>query len=467
VKDPLKVPQQIIDESLTLAIFDKKFLSRLVKCVTLDSFKPRSQRGYPISYEVAKICYKYYQENEEAPAHYIGTLLLPVLEALDSTVRSFYLQYTDKLFELFDQADSFNREFLLKELKRIAHSRTISKIAQDADQTVLRGDLEKAREKLLTGYKSTLDTGELNTLDLLHDTLDFSTDLFAVNKVLNFDIPLIDSRVQRGIQRGELVTIMAGPKVGKTWFLTYLGENACWYGKKVLHITCELSKIDTAMRYTQMIGWLTNHSGVSDVDYRLFDDRGRATETRIVTCDTVQNSTAVDEAKKALRRGGGSIKVEYMSSASLSDIHSLLTLLDAELGWRPDLLIVDYVEMMKLDSNDRRNSIFETYKGLRDIANEYNLACITASQPNRTGMDRRIRSGTALAEDIRKAAVSDMIIAISPIDRDTRDLWFLYNRAGEGEFGCEFSICYKAGQVAIQSWPIQNQTDTDNSEEVL
>ena len=140
-----------------------------------------------------------------------------------------------------------------------------------------------------------------------------------------------------------------------------------------------------------------------EISYRRFDELGNVEDTIAIDVDTVRNTKAVNQARELLARGGGSIKMEYMSSASISDVHTLIALLEAEQDWKPDILIVDYVEMMYLDPRmQRRDAIFETYKGLRDIADEYNLACITASQPNRINMDRRIRSGTALAEDIRK-----------------------------------------------------------------
>ena len=96
-----------------------------------------------------------------------------------------------------------------------------------------------------------------------------------------------------------------------------------------------------------------------------------------------------------------------LSSEGLSAYIEMLMQKD---GFIPDLIIIDYADLMKVDSANLRVDTGRIYKDLRGIAVEYNVAMITASQSNRAGEDQRILTMKNFAEDYSKAGISDNVI---------------------------------------------------------
>jgi len=84
----------------------------------------------------------------------------------------------------------------------------------------------------------------------------------------------------------------------------------------------------------------------------------------------------------------GTMKIEWYPTKKLSLI-GLRSLLDRMtlLGEMPEILVIDYADLMKLvPSNSKRKDeeLQELYEELRGIAGEYNIPIWTASQANRS-----------------------------------------------------------------------------------
>lgn len=198
-----------------------------------------------------------------------------------------------------------------------------------------------------------------------------------------------DDILDGGPERGELHVVLAPPKVGKTTFLVNLAFSMLTsvHPLNVLYISNEMS--DRKIR-------------------RRFDDR-------LAGPDIVYKRTDVDEYLRRLNvkhkkhiRGNLVVRNYPTRTCTPTMLRSYLATLAAQ-GFVPDVLIVDYADIMKPErrTGEMRHEQAGIYEDLRGIAGEFNLVCWTASQGNRSSTEKPILNFVDFAESFEKAAILD------------------------------------------------------------
>jgi hypothetical protein len=139
----------------------------------------------------------------------------------------------------------------------------------------------------------------------------------------------------------------------------------------------------------------------------------------------------------------------------------------------PDVLIVDYADLLAVDAANLRISTGYVYKELRRVAVERNMAVVSPSQSNRLGEDAKVLSLKYLAEDYSKAATADDIIAYCQSSVELRlglaRLFIAKARDEEREQTVLISQAYKMAQFCMDSAMISDRywslLDAHNNEE--
>ena len=201
--------------------------------------------------------------------------------------------------------------------------------------------------------------------------------------------PKIDELLDGGHGHGELGVIIAPTGGGKSFVLMNLGYGALVNGKNVVHYTFELGEETIGLRYDSRI------TGFPINEIKKYSD--------------------VVAKKLSAFEGGKLIIKEYpIKSASVNTIRFHLNRLRAT-GFHPDLIIVDYADIMKSRKNYeiKRYELESIYEDLRALAQEMKLPIWTASQTNRSAIDEEIITLGSIAEAYSKAAVSDFIFSLS------------------------------------------------------
>jgi len=100
-------------------------------------------------------------------------------------------------------------------------------------------------------------------------------------------------------------------------------------------------------------------------------------------------------------------------------LRSLLVLLASQ-GFRPDLLILDYADIMKAERRmgETRHEAAGIYEDLRAIAGEFNLACWTGSQATRGALEKDTITIGDFAESFEKAAIVDTALAFCQTEEE-------------------------------------------------
>lgn len=219
-----------------------------------------------------------------------------------------------------------------------------------------------------------------------------------------------------GFQPGHLITIGARPGIGKTWSaLNFIYQISIRQRKKVLFISLEMSA--EAITY-RLLGIL---SGINPKIIK----RGSFSP---------EESKEIDFAYEVLEKS----LLHIVDDASLSDLENLKNFIDqCDLDY--DLIIIDYIGLMKTNAKDRVSQVTEVTRYLKLLAGKKKRPVIELAQVNRGGD----KPGMPKLSDLRESGSieqdSDIVIFIhSPYLYDTNadpnlvEFGIAKNREGEG-----------------------------------
>lgn len=235
----------------------------------------------------------------------------------------------------------------------------------------------------------------------------------------------LDRLVGGPLCRGELVAFLAPPKSGKTWWMVDTSITAMTRGKKVLFISLEMTEDQMIRRFWQSLSgcsrWGENSPGSQFVQNGNKWDlvQGERTTKRV---DLEPKS--IEEIQKVYDNLGGELKFRCYPTGTLTlqKLQSELKLLEVFEGFVPDVIVLDYADIMALPpGKEKRHQLDSLWMGLKGITNERNILIVTASQTNReTVGGKRDADETNIAEAASKINHVNRMITINRSPRDKR-----------------------------------------------
>ncbi len=287
--------------------------------------------------------------------------------------------------------------------------------------------------------------------------------------------------------RGQVYVLLAGYKKGKSWLLQQLAraaiEGARW---NVAHASLENRIGQLKPRYMQT--WL---AAAKREDLYIHPEMEVSDKFRLedIQYDVVRPKLAFSNPKhhKKLREMVESLRPrfnhlylqEFISGAlTVSQLERWLDLIEDREGFIPDMLMVDYPKLMKLDMRDPRISMGQIWVDLRRVAGERNIAVVAVDQGNREGQTAKTMRGTHASEDISPLRTVDAVMTYSQTEQEKRmGLARLHAEASRTDidgFTVLISQAYTVGQFALESvrmsgsyWEILDEIDKQAQRENL
>lgn len=217
--------------------------------------------------------------------------------------------------------------------------------------------------------------------------------MLQTNTVISTGYYGLDQHLNGGISRKELLLLMAGSGVGKSIVMSNLAVNFLHQKLNVCYITLELAEEVVAKRLDSMV------TGVSQTD--IFNKMVKV---------------ASDLERKQESMGKFYIKRMPESTTNANAIRAYLKEFEMANGYLPDVLIVDYMDLLTSNHKISAENLFVKDKyvaeELRSIANEYNMLLVSASQMNRAAIDADDINQSNIAGGISKINTCDNLIAI-------------------------------------------------------
>jgi len=235
--------------------------------------------------------------------------------------------------------------------------------------TAMRAGVERdIGHEYITGFEERMTEQARNTLPTKWD---------SINELMD-----------GGLAGGELGVIVAPAGIGKSWTLQALGAEAVKKGKTVIHYTLELNAEYVGLRYDTIV------SGQPTGNLQYYKE----------------------DVLKAIGKLKGNLIIKYYPTrtASVNTITSHLQQCELQ-GIKPDLVLVDYADIMKSTSNftEKRHQIGHIYEELRGMAGEFEIPVWTASQANRSSLEEDVIGADKVSEDYSKVMTADFVMSMS------------------------------------------------------
>ncbi len=300
-------------------------------------------------------------------------------------------------FEQFSRHKALNRAILKSaDLLEKGEYGPVEKLIRDAIQISLNRDMG---------------------LDYFEDPRARLTKLKDGNGQISTGWPSIDKKLYGGFNRGELNIFCAGSGGGKSLFLANLGVNWALMGLNVLYLSFELSEGLVAMRLDSMI-------------------------TGISTREIFKNIDDVELKVKIVGKKSGSIQVKYMPSGkNCNDIRAYLKEYQVKKGVKPDVILIDYLDlMMPLSVKVSPSDLFVKDKyvseEIRNLAMETQSITVTASQLNRSAVEEIEFDHSHISGGLSKIMTADNVIGIftsrAMKERGRYQIQFMKTRSSSG-----------------------------------
>lgn len=229
--------------------------------------------------------------------------------------------------------------------------------------------------------------------------------------------PSVDKKLYGGFNRGELNIFAAASGGGKSLFLANMGVNWALAGLNVIYLTFELSEDLVCMRLDSML-------------------------TGVGTREIFKNLDDVELKVKMTGKQAGSMQVKYMPSGkTCNDIRSYIKEYQVKKGHKPDVLLIDYLDlMMPLSVKVSPSDLFVKDKyvseEIRNLAMETKCITVTASQLNRSAVEEIEFDHSHISGGLSKIQTADNVIGIftsrAMKERGRYQIQFMKTRSSSG-----------------------------------
>jgi len=215
-----------------------------------------------------------------------------------------------------------------------------------------------------------------------------------VTEKISSGIVGLDRMMYGGFGTNEIAIVMAPPGKGKSFFLLNMMYNGMLAGQNVLYITLELSEKAVVKRLYSRIGYAS---------------RKEMLDENIITKSANKFFT--------LANSMGRIIYHPSQSLTIEGIENLIEQYSFYFGFTPQLLVVDYLDLLAPRKADYRLELRQKLRNitddLRSIALRKNIAVLTATQANRASLSKPKMTEANISESFGKVEVADSIIALS------------------------------------------------------
>lgn len=407
---------------------------------------------------VAEPCIDYWKQYDKPPGDHTADLVAHIIEDKNNKRGNSVRRVLRNMIAL---SDSINTKYVMKQLHTFARMQRIKgAIVDSADK--INNQEHLAIEEIEEIWNNILSTQEQN-FDKgigLHDITRVMERLRTLEAEFSFGIPELDRKSVRPM-RGTLSMIVAPPGRGKSWALVNVAKRAMLDRHKVVYVTLEMGEEDVVGRlYQSLLGFPTNDDDIEIT--RLETEMGKLTgltREKVKPLHHFGHQHVELEIYNHLEYIGKKtenliVKGFPPNTLTPAGLRAYLDMLDQS-GFTPDMVIVDYLGIMKVDPKNLRISMGQNTIELRAISIQRNLAMVSAHQASKAGEEALMVKTTHMAEDFSIVGTADTILTYSCSAREFRyglgRLFVGKARKAKDHWGLLMTQNYATGQFCLTS----------------
>lgn len=443
----MKLQGALEENILTVLCWNEQHAAELTLRLKPELFSTRAYR------KVAETAFEHIERFSVPPRHHLNDLLEEAMRKGEEG--KLLSNVVDAMARL---APELQVDYVMGELDRFIRTRQMTLALETASEALQRGELETAQEAL---YEQNLGSAPLTPGIWLTDAPRMLSVLDKREEdYISCGIDALDEREVR-LAPKTMTTFIAPPKRGKSWWLVEVGKRALMHGHSVLHITLENSEELTARRYLQSLFAMSKAKAQQQrTAFFVRDSVGQCTAIEFNT----RTSEALLEAprgKLAERLRGFNQRAPFLikefptGTLSISGLNSYLDMLKRQHNFSPDVMLVDYPDLMALDPANLRVSLGQTFVKLRGIFVARNIAGAVVTQGGRASTTAKVVSESHVAEDFSKIATSDTVLTYSQTGEERKlglaRILVSNARDAEDKYIALISQNYPTGQFCLDS----------------
>ncbi len=348
-----------------------------------------------------KIFQKYWQKYKNLPSKNQTLTFLKKLEAKESSgLNASDLSYVENIYAREPLVDH-ELDFLYDEIKKfIKRNKLENALYQSATEITDEEKYEEIEKRIKEAifWKDEVDVGNLVNKNITERYNELQS---IYENVIKTPWSQLNAGLGGGLFAKEIACFIAASGVGKSVALSNLATHAYLKLKKnVAYITLEMSSARICQRMDVSI-------------------------TKLKMSDIIKKQDVVKAKWEELTVGNNAnlyVKEFPTSTISAANIEKYFHTLKLYEGWSPDLIVVDYADILLPRSKSKDASTYITggavMEELRGLTFLYNCPLVTATQTNRGGYNIDINdfNESHVGESMKKLFTLDTLIVINSTD---------------------------------------------------
>lgn len=286
-------------------------------------------------------------------------------------------------------------EFLSKETATFCRNRAVAEKIISGPTYLEKGDfgglIEGLKEAIAVGLQQDLG------MDYFKDPEERLRQTLITEAKISTGWPELDLALGGGIGRQELLMFAANSGVGKSMTMLNLARNLLAKGLNGVYISLEMAEGVVSKRLDSMISKIGQDSLLKEL-----------------------NKVAAEVEKAAGKMGKFIIKRMPENRTNVNHIRSYLQQLEQATGFRPDFIVVDYIDIMGTTHSVSHDNLFIKDKfvteEVRSLGFDFNAIMISASQLGRGAIDAEKVSQAHIQGGISKINTADYVVALRQDD---------------------------------------------------
>lgn len=353
---------------------NETFLLKIGEYLYTDDVKEKTRKSYfdnRHSQTLFDLCYYVYTKTNR----------LPSLKDIEFLIGNIF-QDEDQKREILDIAkdvfkfeDEISWELVEEEALKFVKDRKFIEALEQSQKELENKNYEAVIEKLQKSTQVSFDSDYGIDIKNWSDVKSALSDFQDSDVVYPTGYSMLDSErvLNGGCRPKELYVVAASSGVGKSMFMANLGVNFAIAGKKVLYISFETSEKRMCARILANLIRATT----TNISYNISENE-----------DSVKSSW-----EQNVKEIPGELRIKEFPSGSIccNQVETFVLDLEKNTGFKPDILILDYLAIMR--PNDKRISKENTYVysgiiavEMRALAYRFNCAVWTGAQLNRNAL---------------------------------------------------------------------------------
>lgn len=435
---------------LVMLVYNNEVAPKIMNVFDLDYFTDPCYRA------IATEAVAYYKRWGKVPERHIVELFDSQINGKDDRIRK---QYLNTILYLHANKDKVHPEYVLSKLEDYVNTELLTMTSYKIASAVRDKNMDEAFSAIKNCSKKRLEAfnegTRLSDVEKVLDTLR-KNELYVPTGIKELN--------HLGIcpTPGELFVFTSLTNKGKTWFLMHLARNAFHHKllngeyHNILHVSLEMSEGRLQQRYMQTFFGASKR--VLEKRFRsIFEDKHSGEfvfEPEIIDILSKPEEEQINYQPDFTFDGHGKLRAKYpeleqeaflrkvitekikgipmpmkedgsygfrvaglphdnliikefaTGSLTMESLHNYLDDL-AETGFIPDIMFVDYPDLMRLDTKYLRFELARVYRELRGIAIERHLGMVVPCQSNKAGDTAKIITARNMGEAWDKITGTD------------------------------------------------------------